>query len=232
MKILFLIFSILTPLTVFGQLGSHGRLISDFLDPNAINTQTFYTTQYKEIAGSPFLEDKAYPGTVILKDGTRVEDLLLRYSGYEDAVLYEMEGEKAAMIDPELISGFEYHKEGKKVRFISAVIFDKEKNFFEVIYEGKVSMYVRHQIVLSKKTDNTGGYGSKDLHGSAFKLKDKYVFTNEGGISQEVSLNKKSLLGAMTDKESAIEGYIKKNKVKLKDQNELIQLLQYYDSLD
>lgn len=232
MKKLFCIFLILVPFSLHAQLGGHGRLISDVLDPSAINSQTFYQLQYKEIAGSPFLEDKAYPGIVILKDGTRVEDLLLRYSGYEDAVLYVMEGEKAAMIDPELISGFEYDKEGNKITFISAVIFEKEKNFFEVIYEGKVSLYVLHQITLSKKTDNTGGYGSKDLHGSAFKLNDRYTFINEGGVSQEINLNKKSLLSVMTDQESAIEGYIKKNKVKLKNHDELVKIFQYYDSLD
>ena len=232
MKKIILIFSIITPITLYGHLGGHGRLISDILDPNAINTQTFYTTQYKDIAGSPYLEDKAYPGTVILKDGTKVEDLLLRYSGYEDAVLYEMEGEKAAMIDPEMISGFEYEKNGEKVKFISAVIFEKEKNFFEVIYEGKVSLYVLHQITLSKKTDNTGGYGDQDLHGSAFKLSDKYVYLNEGGMSQEVNLNKKSLLEVMNNHSQQIEQYIKENKVKLKDHNELVELFQYYDSLD
>jgi hypothetical protein len=111
------------------------------------------------------------------------------------------------------------------------MIFENTKNFFEVVYEGGVSMYIYHRIELSNKTDNTGGYGSQDLHGQAFRPHARYVFLNEAGQGIEVKLTKKSLLEVMSDHAAEVEKYIKSNKLKVKEQADLVKVLYYYDSL-
>ncbi len=45
----------------------------------------------------------------------------------------------------------------------------------------------------------------------------------------EIKLNKKSILKALNDKEKSLKNYIKKHKLKLKKERDVVQLFEYYN---
>lgn len=231
MKLLMLLL-VFIPFLVNSQVSQNARYISDIVDPGMINSELFYASKYKEISGSPYLENKMQRGTIILKDNIKVDSVMIRYNAYEDALLYQIEEDQITLLDPPVINGFEYHKNDGVIKYISISIPEGKRQFYEVIYEGKSTLVVHHQIKLTKKTNNAGSYGASDMQGSAFKLSDSYFLMDSSGKSSEVKLSKKSLVGALGSHEEELYAFIKKNKLKVKEYADLVRLLEHYDLLE
>jgi hypothetical protein len=228
----FILFLVVIPLLAQSQVSQNARYISDIVDPSMINTELFYEGKYKEISGSPYLEKEMKKGVIILKDNRKVEDVMIRYNAYEDALMYQIEEDKVTLLDPPVINGFEYHKNDKVFKYISISILEGKRHFYEVIYEGKSTLVVQHRIKLTEKTNNAGSYGASDMQGSAFKQSDIYFLMDTTGKSSEVNLTKKSLISALGSHAEELQTFIKKNKLKVKENTDLIRLLEYYDSLE
>ncbi len=227
-----MIFLVFIPLLSKSQTSQNARYISDIIDPSMVNSELFYSGKYKEISGSPFIEKEMQKGAIILRDDRKVENVMIRYNAYEDALLYQIEEDQITMLDPPVINGFEYHKSDKVITYISMSILEGKRHFYEVIYEGKSTLVVQHQIKLTKKTNNAGSYGANDMQGSAFKQADNYFLMDSTGKSSEVNLTKKSLIAALGSHEEELQAFIKKNKLKVKENTDLVRLLEYYDSLE
>jgi hypothetical protein len=220
------------PLLSKSQISQNVRYLSDIIDPTMINSTLFYAGKYKEIAGSPYLEKEIQKGIIILKDDRKVENVMIRYNAFEDALLYQIGEDQITMLDPPVINGFEYRKNGNVVKYISISILEGKRHFYEIIYAGKSTLVVQHQIKLTKKTNNAGSYGASDMQGSAFKQSDNYFLMDATGKSSEVNLTKKSLISALGLHEEELQAFIKKNKLKVKENTDLVRLMEYYDSLE
>ena len=223
---------VLFPILSKSQISPGRKFLSDVIDPSMINTELFYKGKYKEISGSPFLEKELQNGTIILNDDRKVENVLIRYNAYEDALLYQIEKDQITMLDPPVIKGFEFQPNDRKVKFISISFIEGKKHFYEVIYDGKSTLVVRHQIKLTKKTNNAGSYGANDMQGSAFKKLETYFLMDATGKIFEISLTKKSLTSALGSHEEELKAFIKENKLKVREKIDLATLLEYYDSLE
>ncbi len=220
------------PLLAKSQVSQNARYIADIVDPSMTNSELFYASKYKEISGSPYIEKEMQKGTIILKDNRKVEDVMIRYNAYEDALLYQIDKDQVTMLDPPVINGFEYRNNDKVFTYISISILEGKRHFYEVIYEGKSTLVVQHRIKLTEKTNNAGSYGASDMQGSAFKQSDIYFLMDATGKSSEVNLTKKSLISALGSHDEELQAFIKKNKLKVKENTDLIRLLEYYDSLE
>ncbi len=223
---------VLFPILSKSQISPGRKFLSDVIDPSMINTELFYNGKYKEISGSPFLEKELQNGTIILNDDRKVENVLIRYNAYEDALLYQIEKDQITMLDPPVIKGFEFQPNDRNVKFISISFIEGKKHFYEVIYDGKSTLVVRHQIKLTKKTNNAGSYGANDMQGSAFKKLETYFLMDATGKIFEISLTKKSLTSALGSHEEELKAFIKENKLKVREKIDLATLLEYYDSLE
>jgi len=223
---------VLLPFISISQINQSVRYVSDIVDPTMINSELFYASKYKEIAGSPYLEKEMYQGDLILKNDKRIKNVMIRYNAYEDAVLYRIDANQMTMIDPPLINGFEYQKKDKIIAYISISFLEGKPHFYEVIYMDRTTLVVQHRIKLKEKTNNAGSYGANDMQGSAFKQSDSYFLMNWTGNFLEVKLSKKSLLPALGSHQEELQTFIKNNQLKLKDYNDLVRLLKYFDSLD
>ena len=115
----FIIFLVFIPLISKSQVSQNARYISDIVDPSMINTELFFEGKYKEISGSPYLEKEMKKGVIILKDNRKVEDVMIRYNAYEDALMYQIEEDKITLLDPPVINGFEYYKNDQVFKYIS-----------------------------------------------------------------------------------------------------------------
>ncbi len=223
---------VLFPILSKSQISPGRKFLSDVIDPSMINTELFYNGKYKEISGSPFLEKELQNGTIILNDDRKVENVLIRYNAYEDALLYQIAKDQITMLDPPVIKGFEFQPNDRNVKFISISIIEGKKHFYEVIYDGKSTLVVRHQIKLTNKTNNAGSYGANDMQGSAFKKLETYFLLDATGKIFEISLTKKSLTSALGSHEEELKAFIKENKLKVREKIDLATLLEYYDSLE
>jgi hypothetical protein len=76
----------------------------------------------------------------------------------------------------------------------------------------------------------TNNYGTA-AQVKRFQRAEKYFLIKNGQAAVEVKLNTKSVLAAIGDKQAELEKYISKEKLKLKNEGDLLVLLAYYESL-
>ena len=100
-----------------------------------------------------------------------------------------------------------------------------EKNFYQVLSKGKVSLLksTRKNLIVDRN-DLTG-----DVTRELRTYEDYYFFT---GVSlQRVKKDKAYITGILKDKKENIEQYIKANNLACKSIQEIQKLVEYYNSL-
>ena len=100
---------------------------------------------------------------------------------------------------------------------------------FEVVYEGKVSLLRRERIV-SRTVNTTSAYWGG---GSAFQnvIEYSYYFLDDKGDIRFFSGRKKDLFKYMSDKQSDIKQFMKKNKLSTDRTSDLVRITAFYNSI-
>lgn len=98
--------------------------------------------------------------------------------------------------------------------------------FFELLEEGKMTL-------LSREALEYRSYNSPYYIGSYSKLilVYKYFFLQENGDITEFIGNKNDLLDLMGKRSEEVEKYMKTNKLKYDDKDDLVKIVTYYNSL-
>ena len=105
-----------------------------------------------------------------------------------------------------------------------------EKNgYFKALNEGNAVLLRKREMNLREGQAATSSY-SKDKP-PRFELVESYYISMNKETAQPVKLNKKVVLGAFSDKSSELTSFVKKNKLKLKSEAEVLKLLGYYNGL-
>ena len=105
----------------------------------------------------------------------------------------------------------------------------QKQGYLIALAEGKASLFKRYKKVFIEGQEATSSYGSD----KPAKLEEKvtYFLKTEDGVVRELRLKKKELLNMLSDKEGDLKNYISENKLKLKSTDEVIKLINYYNSI-
>ncbi|MEP1033437.1 hypothetical protein [Ekhidna sp.] len=101
--------------------------------------------------------------------------------------------------------------------------------FFELVYEGKLSLMAREHIVSQTVNSSSAYWGG----GNSTRLVIQYTFyfmNNKGEISY-YSGRKKDLLTLMIKKQSAVKKFIKDNKLDTDEMADLVRITSFYNSI-
>lgn len=101
--------------------------------------------------------------------------------------------------------------------------------FFEVVYEGKLSLLRREQIVVQSVNTTSAYWGG----GSTLQnvIKYSYYFLDDKGNITYYSGRKKDLLSIMSRKQNAVKEYIKENKLDTDEIADLIRITSFFNSI-
>jgi len=100
---------------------------------------------------------------------------------------------------------------------------------FEVLYEGTLSLLARETIVMETVPQYTGTYRSSPY--SRQRLAYTYYFLEKGSEIFKYLPKKRELYYIMRKKSSEIEKFMKKNRLRAEDKNDLIKITSYYNTL-
>jgi hypothetical protein len=180
------------------------------------------------VEGSEYLDNNFVKGDLITQNSELFSGIPMRYNAYyenfevklPDSMIYSLS-------DPGLIFQVRFQKETMiYTRYVSPL--GEREGFLFVLYEGKCALYRRNYKVFKERIPSNG-----ILNEVPAKLVDKpkefYIRTKEGPPA--VIPSKKELLFFLGDHSDEMEKYIKKEKTKLNNGEDLIRLLTYYDSL-
>ncbi len=179
---------------------------------------------YSNIEGSPYLSEEFIPGEVILNDSIRFEKIPLRYNIYSDKIEFRNDRKQILEIDA---SNQAYRFNFGNLCFTSSDYSyngHNERGILELLADGKIRLYKKYLIDFKPATK---AIGFKDAEPDKFvRLDDDYLIATGQG-NPEPFRNTKELLGKLKQIKPDIEQYAKDQKLKLKSEKGLIQLIQF-----
>ncbi|EGV43185.1 hypothetical protein BZARG_1019 [Bizionia argentinensis JUB59] len=176
--------------------------------------------------GSPYITEELSDITLSKIEGKTFK---ARYNAAHDVM--EVVGEDGKhynlVRDPELEVTF--IRSGQNYRVFNLGNESNDNGFFVVLNDGDIKLLKKEIIKFYDEEFSTTGY-DKAKPAKFKREKDEFYFMKDGVLSTEIPRNKKSfisLLNIDSNKENKILSYIKKNRLKLNDEQDLITLFTY-----
>lgn len=183
------------------------------------------------INGIPFLNEHFQLGVLELHDGKKSDDVMMRYNIAKDlfeilrdddtltlnrpfAVKYVYLDEKVYMFNPK------FREEAPR----------NQNGYFQQRVVGELSLFIKHRKDFSFHSfanNYQGGAGTKEYY---YVDKTNYVGKTTDGKPFLIT-SSKSLLSKLDKHKSEIKSFIKKNKLKVKKETDLVKVVEYYNSL-
>jgi len=202
---------------------------TDLID--GVATHNYSTKSKIPINGIPFLNENFTSGVLELHDGSKSEEVLLRYNISRDlfeilrnndtltlnrpfAVKYVYLDDKVFIFDP-------------KLREDAERIFN---GYFQLRVDGKLSFYIKRRKDLSYDSfaqNYQGGSGTKEYY---YIEKVSFVGKSTDGKAFLIT-STKSLLNNLKDHKPEVKAFIKENKIKFKKEEDIVRVIEYYNSL-
>lgn len=187
-----------------------------------------------EVFAQNRLNDNWYRGTVVLAEGDSVSGDL-HYDLQNDLVQINTNDGVKAFSARQLWS-FSFHDPDRMIeRQFYAIPYAIESNYkvpilFELLTEGEVSLLAREKLV----TENVpqygyGGYGAYSY--TRTRLSRDYFFGFANGTVKRYDGSKKDFYYLLKDKSNELKRFANENRLRYDDPRDLIQLLNYYNSL-
>ena len=177
---------------------------------------------YPPYAGTPYLNEKFVLGEIELTDGTTIREIGLRYSSFQDELIYYNKFvSKQIVIDKISLNGFSFDTGNGVKRIFRSQDYDvnfHEQRFFEVLSDGKISLLAYRKVDL--ETCET----SYSKFGLAYQPSYRYyLYSAEKGYSP-VKLTRNSLLSKF-DKpnQKLIKRILRKNYVQITDETSFVK---------
>ncbi|MBL7871872.1 MAG: hypothetical protein JNM78_09700 [Cyclobacteriaceae bacterium] len=192
------------------------------------------TRKYEDVRGSAYLYPEWTSGTLTDKAGKHYPNLQLKYDAYLDRVELNQDGqvlEINASAYPKFTLNFVEPGTNKIIKHTFSTGYEikgfSKTSYFDLIRDGKITLLKKYKT--SFVDENLSGYGTSDQKKS-FQTKILYFVLLEDGSAKEIKLNKKSILETFPEQSSNIEGFIKERKIKVKTEQDLIDIIEFLEA--
>jgi len=234
--LLSLLFIALTSLTLYAQptggstteslnaSGFTGVNLSNIMGQELLNkafngtyeeTKVLYTT----IKGSPYLFDGPLKGTLTMKNGSKIKDVLLKVDLYTKEII-------ATINDQDIIVNVQHFTDITIPTDDNDIVIqmlnpEKPDNFYIVLYQDENLLFYKEAYATLKEGSNHG-LAKTD---SKFSSRKKYYIKNTRRAAKKVKLKKKKVFALFKKKEvAAMKEYAKLNKLKLKKEEDYVKV--------
>lgn len=190
------------------------------------NTVTGSNRMPTNVLGSPYLNEEFKMGTVTIKNEESYKSYL-RYNAYNDEIEMKDGATTTAVMKRDYITV----RLGADVFSIHTYAYEEgvKDGYFNALNEGKAQLLRRRKVYLKAAQAATSSY-SQDKP-PKFEMEESFYISINGETAQPVRLNKKGVLSLFSDYQTDLSSYVKENKMKLKSTEEVVKLLEYYNTL-
>lgn len=183
---------------------------------------------YTDIVGTPLLFPNWVLGEVNLDNGNSYQNIPLKYNIVDD-ILYFMNPKDSTMLEfVQPVQSFNLKLKSGELDYANgfpAIDGFKETSFYQVLYDGTTKLLKKS----SKTVLENRPYNSATIEKSFLDASEYFMLQNDK--IQKLRLTKKVLLSLFGDKSSQLADFMKKEKIDFKNDEDLIKVFKYYDSL-
>ncbi|HRZ97029.1 MAG TPA: hypothetical protein P5084_05695 [Paludibacter sp.] len=221
-RLFFVLILVSSSSVLFGQ---SGQLNNPFVDKyyfyKSFESRKAFT--YKDIVGSPYLNNEFVEGTFNFKDTVPVK-IPLRYNIFRDEIEYQEDGINYVVGNPQALNSVSI---GESV--LVYLPFIEKGGYYEVNEMGKCTLLQKRLVKLKPAEEPKAIVGVAIPAEFVRKFDVYYLVVNETK-SYKIK-NMKSVLTALNDQQSKLKDFIKKEKINNVKKNNLIKIVKYYNSL-
>ncbi|MBQ4818663.1 hypothetical protein [Aquimarina sp. MMG016] len=194
--------------------------------PRSLMTSTQRISSFDEYDGSVYMKSK-YKESSVIDERSGTFDAKLKYNIYSDALEYKDGSNyfairKVPTIHARIDGDYFYYCNFKTQRGLK-----RDGYYVLVELNDKYRIYKRFTLDIKepKKNDLTSLEEAGEL-----KMVTTY-YIEEAGMIMELPMSKKDMLATFSDKESELKQYMKKEKIRLRKEEDLIRLVSRYNAL-
>jgi len=207
---------------------------AQFLSATGAGNGVLLETKYSSVEGSPYLYSDWKNGSVKDRNGVLSENLMIKYDSYRDEVQFLKDG-RTFVIEPANASEFHFTILDENSNAIERLTFKNGftidgftlLNYFQVLYEGKIT-YLK-KIKANYLEENVTSYGTNEQVKKFVRTELEFMIRD--GKVLLIGRNRKDFLSNFSDQESQIKSFIKTNKLSIKNDKDLAEILSRIDEL-
>jgi hypothetical protein len=216
----------------FGQLRSEAPNSGGIMDFTDLNGRSLINKYEPDVTGSPFLNNNWVPAKITLSKGKVIGPMNIKLN-LESNELYYRDSTGNEMIAIEglikKIECYSFSKDDKQYIFKSGyppVDKQNENYYYRVYTQGKIELLVKKSKYIRVTKNELSGETSKEFVESADFL---YVYANNS--IQAFHPKESNVMSLLKDKEKEINKFLNTTDINFKKIPDLIQLFNYYNSL-
>lgn len=187
------------------------------------------TTTYDEVSGSPYLFKEFTTSNVYFKSGNKPVEYLINYNAYKDQVEFIENDNTYAIVNTNKVNKIEIDKQ----TFVYSQYHnynDIKEGYFVELVSDYISLY-RREIIITISTNKSAAYSDTDTKDNKF-VKDKPLYyISVYGEPLRLIKNKKKLRQLFFN-HPALDEFMKKEKIKLHSEEDLIKLVTFLSNFD
>jgi len=235
-----LIFAFLTAscTSLLAQTENANNLIRDVdgrLNMGTYTTSSF-DSRYEGLKGSPFFISEWISGEMAFVDGRVFKEVPLKYNAYSKELVMKRPGGDSIIVFPYQVNSFIINDPVTKANFefkrypsAHTSKYDMCDLYFLTLYQGKTSLVKLISKTL-KKADYKDPY-SNNVRYDTFEDANEYFLLKSDGSLTKIKKNKKSVLGALSDKEEALKALMEQEKLDIKTERDLVIAVAKYNAI-
>ena len=184
---------------------------------------------YLNVVGDPFVDKEFTEGDIIFKDSTKVTHVPMRLNTYSDQIEFKYNDTIKRFTQPEMIDYVTFgHRSFMYSPYKEGLL--NKKGYFEILAWGNCKLLFRRESIIKREqlpaSDFEGG-NFRDY----FRTTEEYYIKKDDNPAVKHTRTKKGVTKALGDHEKELLDYISKHRTKLKKEDDLIDLIYYYNSL-
>jgi hypothetical protein len=230
--------SVILPIIIYSALASAQDLPAGYDALSKLQQQVWMDKKlaasdpnYSNVKGTPYIFKEFQNGNFYFSNKTLITDKLINYNCYTDEVTFSDEN-KVYKANSQDIDYFTIKRSENGAILLFKQVFlssEKKRIFMQVLYQGKSVLFKRYRKEFLKADVGTP-YGSNRQTDEYNDYYEYYVSAN-GKEPVILKPRKSAVVGIFSDKSEIIEEFIKKEKINLKDETDLIRLVEQYDKI-
>lgn len=230
-KYILLVFSLLMGIcqTTKSQI-STGRVSNVTLDEMMRGGGLIGPDRYVDVKGDPFIDEAFQLGEVIHLDSSITRDVPMRLNHHTDEIEFQRDDQTLVFSMPRKIDHVTFGHRS----FAYYDFFQSNKisaGYFEILAWGNCKLLLRRNTIVKREelppSDMSGG-NFKDY----FRTSEEYFLKKGDSQAIQIQRSKKSLLKALGDHKDELTKFIEENKLKVRSEEEMIDLVYFYNSIN
>jgi hypothetical protein len=234
-KILSFFSLLIITLTCYGQQIPQGYSdLPKFVDKFELGYGVLITNNMNPtygLKGTPFLYEEFQDGGFFFRDRKKISDLKINYNCTTGDLLFSYDGKTYITTRDDIDYFVVFPSEVDTFILFNKQLLPGEKRpeYLEILYDQHSILFKRHLKTYKQAQVKTPYHANKDYNEYLEKTDYYLKLINNEIISLKPKM--KSILSVFPDKESQISDFIKKEKISLKNETDLIRTIKYCDSL-